>query len=69
MERIAPEKAAAPVEKCPYCGGNEFAEAKQRFVSPMEDGLHGSVLFHTICLGCGSVVRSYIKDIAPFIKK
>ena len=53
---------------CPYCGGVEFTEAKQRYVSPVDDGLHGSVLFHTICTGCGSVVRSYIKDIAPFIK-
>ena len=55
--------------KCPYCGKEEFAEAKARFVSPVDDGFHGSVLYHTICLGCGTVVRSYIKDISPFIKK
>ncbi|MCR5120974.1 MAG: hypothetical protein K6B74_00985 [Ruminococcus sp.] len=69
MERIVPERPVIPTEKCPYCGGNEFAEAKQRYVSPVDDRLHGSVMFHTICMGCGSVVRSYIKDIAPFLKK
>lgn len=68
MEKKAPERQAKPIDTCPYCGGVEFTEAKQRYVSPVDDGLHGSVLFHTICTGCGSVVRSYIKDIAPFIK-
>jgi uncharacterized Zn finger protein len=56
--------------KCPYCGNEEgFTEAKARFVSPVDDGFHGSVLYHLICLGCGTVVRSYIKDITPFVKK
>lgn len=57
------------IEKCPYCGAEEFADAKSRFVSPIDDGFHGSVLYHTICLNCGSVIRSYIKDIKPFINK
>ena len=56
-------------EKCPFCGANEFAEAKSRFVSPIDDGFKGSVLYHTICLECGSVVRSFIKDTEPFINK
>ncbi|MCR5806462.1 MAG: hypothetical protein K6G68_05425 [Oscillospiraceae bacterium] len=54
------------ITDCPFCGGKKFTEAKARFVSPIDDGFHGSVLFHTICLDCGSVVRSYIKDIKPF---
>ena len=49
-------------------GAKDFTEAKARFVSPLDDGFHGSVLYHTICLNCGSVVRSYIKDIKPFVK-
>lgn len=56
------------IEKCPYCGATEFAEAKQRYVSPAYDGFHGSVLYHTICLKCGSVVRSFVKDVKPFLK-
>ena len=56
------------IKKCPFCGAKDFTEAKARFVSPLDDGFHGSVLYHTICLNCGSVVRSYIKDIKPFVK-
>lgn len=55
------------ITECPFCGGSKFTDAKARYVSPIDDGFHGSVLFHTICLECGSVVRSYIKDTAPFI--
>ena len=57
------------IEKCPFCGATGFTEAKSRFVSPVDDGFHGSVLYHTICLECGSVVRSFIKDKEPFINK
>ena len=69
MEKKTPAKQLPPVTACPYCGGNDITEAKQRFVSPVDDGMHGSVLYHAICLECGSVVRSYIKDIAPFENK
>lgn len=69
MKEKAPERTPAPIDTCPYCGGNTFAEAKQRFISPVDDGMHGSVLYHTVCIGCGSVVRSFIKDIAPFVNE
>ena len=53
-------------EKCPYCGSLEFVEAKQdsyACVSPMKTFTFKSqILYHTICLNCGSVVRSYVKN-------
>ncbi len=57
------------IKECPFCGSKDFTEAKARFVSPLDDGFHGSVLYHTICLKCGSVVRSYVKDLKPFMKE
>lgn len=55
--------------KCPWCGSAEFTEAMARYVSPLNDKLHGSVMYHTICLECGTVLRSYIKDVKPFLRK
>ena len=26
------------IERCPYCGGRDFAEAQARYISPMGDG-------------------------------
>lgn len=57
------------IERCPYCGGRDFAEAQARYISPIGDGFHGSVLYHTLCLTCGSVVRSYVKNLKPFMRK
>lgn len=55
------------VEKCPYCGKQEFIEARQdgyASVSPANKVLtfKSQVLYHIICLNCGAVVKSYIKD-------
>lgn len=52
-------------EKCPYCGSLEFVEAKQdgySCVAPIKTFTFKSqALYHTICLNCGSVVKSYVK--------
>ena len=53
------------IEKCPYCGGEEFIESN---VSSMVSGVcvaNGAVcraiLFATVCRDCGSVVRFFCK--------
>ncbi len=58
------------VIKCQYCGSDKITEAVQEgLVAPADDRTRFPVpLFHLICLKCGSVVRSYVKDIAPFVE-
>ncbi len=54
-------------EKCPYCGANQFVEGKQEgyaTVSPISKTLtfKSQKLYHKICLECGAVVKSYVKN-------
>ena len=54
-------------EKCPYCGGEEFVEGKQdgyAAVGPANKTLtfKSQRLYHKICLKCGTVVKSYVKN-------
>ena len=53
------------IEKCQYCGGEEFIEgqitAYGRDVS-VATGVFSSVkLYSSICCNCGSVVRTFCK--------
>ena len=62
------------ITECPFCGGKKFFTVCQ--------GLYGRVywvksplkiktadLYHRVCCQCGSVVRSYLKEIDKFIDK
>lgn len=55
--------------KMPCCGAQAFSGAGSRFNSPVNDGPHGSALCHTICLNCGSAVKSNIKVLSLFTGK
>lgn len=55
------------VEKCPYCGSKEFVEGKQDGYSVLTPAdkfmtLKSQVIYHVICLNCGAVVKSYVKQ-------
>ena len=52
---------------CPHCGGTETVIGKQfdRASVYRENAfmiLGGSPLFHVVCLDCGTVIRSYVKN-------
>lgn len=59
------------VTNCPYCLGTKFIEAKhQGYAEVYGEGLFtSSPLYHQICLKCGSVVRSYVKDPQKLLKR
>lgn len=62
------------VEKCPFCGGKEFVEGKQdgySTIAPADKVLtfKSQVLYHIICLSCGSVVKSYVKNPQSLVTK
>ena len=60
------------VSRCPYCGGNEIIEAYQTAyaaVTATSNKLGGRPLYHSICLKCGSVVRSYVKEPEKLLKR
>ncbi len=54
------------IEKCPYCGGEEWIEGN---VSSMMSGVcvskgianRNANLFATVCRDCGSVIRLFCK--------
>ena len=53
------------IEKCPYCGGEEFVEvriASYGGAYVTTGGLRTDALFGTICRDCGSVVRTFCKN-------
>lgn len=61
-------------EKCPYCGKQEFVEGKQEgygSVAPANKVLSfkSQVLYHVICLNCGAVVKSYVKEPKKIVVK
>lgn len=50
--------------KCPYCGKEEFITGKQ---SAAYAGITISLLkeravYHEICVNCGTIARSYVKN-------
>lgn len=52
---------------CPYCGGKKFALGVQdgyAVVYPADKffSFKSRKLYHEICLDCGTVVRSYVKN-------
>lgn len=54
-------------EKCPYCGSNEFVEGKQTGYSDVHPAdkiftFKSQTLYHQICINCGAVVKSYVKN-------
>jgi len=61
------------IEKCPCCGGTRMGFGKQTYyggVSPIDKFLSTSQdLYHKICLNCGTVVRSYVKNPQKFAPK
>lgn len=60
------------VEVCPYCGGSEIITACQDGYGAavgVHNPLGGIALFHSVCRGCGSVVRSYVKEPEKLLKR
>ena len=60
--------------KCPYCGYNEFIDCKQdgyASISPANKVLSfkTQTLYHKICLNCGTVIKSYIKEPKKLLSK
>lgn len=58
--------------KCPYCGGTEMIETYQTgygAITALSNKLGGASLYHQVCRGCGSVVRSYVKDPEKLLKR
>lgn len=61
-------------EKCPYCGSKKFVNGVQDGYSKIfPEGktftLKSQVLYHTICLDCGTVVKSFVKNPSKLITK
>ena len=57
------EQEVHEIEKCPYCGGTEFALGKQdgyAVVGAPAFRFSSTPLMHRVCLSCGTVVRSYV---------
>ncbi len=53
------------IEKCQYCGGEEFIEGQEGSygsVCVSTAGLRSQALFAVVCRNCGSVVRTYCKN-------
>lgn len=57
----------AKMGKCPFCGGENFMETAVgsyggAYVTPAtKRSFRHAPLYATVCLDCGSVVRSYCK--------
>lgn len=62
------------IEECPYCGGIKFGKGQQMAqgnIVPTESLLKGAFskgipMYHTICMNCGSIVRSYVENTDKF---
>ena len=50
--------------KCPYCGREEFVTGKQgaAYAGFSVSVLKSRAVYHEICLHCGTIVRSYVKN-------
>lgn len=49
-------------QKCPFCGGERFLEARQDGYAAIRSGMRHAALRHVICRACGSVVRSFVEE-------
>lgn len=68
------KKKMKDVEKCPYCGKEEFVEGVQggyAAIAPATKVLtfKSAALYHVICLNCGAIVKSYVKDPKKLVTK
>ena len=55
---------------CPYCGGTEVIETRQTgSVYASGNPWAACFLCHSICSGCGSVLRAYVKEPEKLLKK
>lgn len=54
------------IEKCPYCGSTKNVIGKQSTYAKVcpnkKIALREETLYHVICLKCGTVIRSYVKN-------
>ena len=53
------------IEKCQYCGGEEFIDGQMASYGGAyvtTGGFKNAALFATVCRSCGSVVRTYCKN-------
>ena len=53
------------IEKCQYCGGDEFIEGQEASyggVYVSTGGLRSQALYAIVCRNCGSVVRTFCKN-------
>lgn len=53
-------------EKCPYCGSNKNVIGVQSGYASVSANksltFKTQILYHVICLDCGSVIRSFVKN-------
>lgn len=52
---------------CPFCGGEDFVEGIQKSYAQITPAnkvltLKSQNVYHIICLKCGTIVRSYVKN-------
>lgn len=60
------------IRQCPYCGCTEMIEAYQTMygsITSPSNKLCREPLYHTVCRGCGSVLRSYVKDPEKLLRR
>lgn len=57
--------------KCPYCGKEEFVTGKQgaAYAGITVSLLKERAVYHEICVNCGTIVRSYVKNPEKLRKK
>lgn len=61
-------------EKCPYCGKQEFVEGKQEGYANIAPAnkvwtFKSQTLYHLICLNCGAIVKSFVKNPKKLVTK
>lgn len=56
------------VDKCPYCGHDEFGLGFQEDYARIVKSYFrfGQTPYHIICLNCGSIVRTFIENPKSF---
>ncbi len=60
-------------EECPYCGKKENVIGKQDSYANIRPNklfsLKEQAIYHVVCLNCGSIIRSYVKNPKELITK
>ncbi len=53
-------------EKCPHCGSKENVIGKQDGYAAITPNkiftMKQEAIYHVICLNCGTIIRSYVKE-------